>query len=33
MKICKTHKVVKFALFDQFPHTKHVDCLRIYFII
>ena len=26
-EICKTHKVVKFALFDQFPHTKHVESI------
>ncbi|WP_075493251.1 tRNA (uridine(54)-C5)-methyltransferase TrmA [Campylobacter geochelonis] len=24
--LCKTHKVVKFALFDQFAHTEHVEC-------
>ena len=28
-EICKTHKVVKFALFDQFPHTKHVESIVI----
>lgn len=24
--ICKTHKVVKFALFDQFAYTEHLEC-------
>ena len=23
--LCKTHKVTRFALFDQFPHTHHVE--------
>lgn len=25
-ELTKTHKVVKFAIFDQFVHTKHVEC-------
>ncbi|MCR8684839.1 tRNA (uridine(54)-C5)-methyltransferase TrmA [Campylobacter ureolyticus] len=25
-ELCKTHKVVNFAIFDQFPHTKHIEC-------
>lgn len=24
--ICKTHKISRFALFDQFPYTDHVEC-------
>ena len=24
--LCKTHKVEKFAIFDQFAHTNHVEC-------
>ncbi|AII14729.1 tRNA m5U54 methyltransferase [Campylobacter iguaniorum] len=24
--ICKTHKVIKFAMFDQFVHTNHIEC-------
>ena len=24
--ICKTHKITKFAIFDQFPHTEHIEC-------
>lgn len=25
-QICKTHSVINFAIFDQFPHTKHIEC-------
>lgn len=25
-ELTKTHKVVKFAIFDQFVHTKHIEC-------
>ena len=24
--LCKTHKVEKFAMFDQFPYTDHMEC-------
>lgn len=24
--ICKSHSVVKFAIFDQFPYTDHIEC-------
>lgn len=24
--ICKTHKITRFAIFDQFPFTEHVEC-------
>ena len=24
--LCKTHKVVKFAIFDQFANTNHIEC-------
>lgn len=24
--LCKTHKVTRFALFDQFPYTHHAEC-------
>ena len=24
--ICKTHKITKFAIFDQFAHTEHIEC-------
>ncbi|PSM52639.1 tRNA m5U54 methyltransferase [Campylobacter blaseri] len=24
--LTKTHKVIKFAIFDQFPHTNHMEC-------
>jgi len=25
-QICKTHKVERFAIFDQFPYTEHLEC-------
>lgn len=25
-KVSATHKVEKFALFDQFPYTEHIEC-------
>ncbi|MCI6988067.1 MAG: tRNA (uridine(54)-C5)-methyltransferase TrmA [Campylobacter sp.] len=25
-ELCKTHKVLKFAIFDQFPNTFHTEC-------
>ena len=25
-ELCKTHSVIKFAIFDQFVHTKHIEC-------
>lgn len=28
-ELCKTHKVIKFALFDQFPYTKHIESIAI----
>lgn len=24
--LCKTHKIEKYALFDQFPYTDHIEC-------
>jgi tRNA (uracil-5-)-methyltransferase len=24
--LSRTHRIVKMALFDQFPYTKHVEC-------
>ena len=24
--LCETHKITKFALFDQFVHTEHIEC-------
>ncbi|QKF64808.1 tRNA (uridine(54)-C5)-methyltransferase TrmA [Campylobacter corcagiensis] len=24
--LCKTHEVINFAIFDQFVHTKHIEC-------
>jgi tRNA (uracil-5-)-methyltransferase len=26
MEITKTHKISKFAVFDQFPYTDHLEC-------
>ena len=25
-QLCKSHRIVRFALFDQFPHTEHIEC-------
>jgi tRNA (uracil-5-)-methyltransferase len=25
-QLCKTHRIEKFALFDQFPYTDHMEC-------
>ena len=25
-EICKTHRIERFAIFDQFPWTKHLEC-------
>lgn len=25
-ELCKTHSITKFAIFDQFVHTKHIEC-------
>ncbi|MDF2181097.1 tRNA (uridine(54)-C5)-methyltransferase TrmA [Neptuniibacter sp. CAU 1671] len=25
-QICKTHRIERFALFDQFPYTEHLEC-------
>ncbi|MBQ7270479.1 MAG: hypothetical protein IJR18_02205, partial [Campylobacter sp.] len=24
--LCDTHKIAKFAIFDQFAHTEHIEC-------
>ena len=26
LKVAETHKIRKFALFDQFPYTDHIEC-------
>ena len=25
-ELCKSHKVIKFAIFDQFANTHHIEC-------
>jgi tRNA (uracil-5-)-methyltransferase len=25
-RICASHKIIRFALFDQFPYTSHIEC-------
>jgi len=26
VSICESHKIERFALFDQFPYTHHIEC-------